>query len=45
MPLLELEGHTQIMVVVNQFSKMAHFLALNENATARDAAQAVLKKV
>jgi hypothetical protein len=32
------EGHTQIMVVVDCFSKMAHFLALTKTATARDAA-------
>jgi hypothetical protein len=43
--LLELEGHTQIMVVVDRFSKMAHFIALTEKATAKDAAQAFLKEV
>jgi hypothetical protein len=41
----ESEGHTQIMVVVDRFSKMAHFIALVETATAKDAAQAFLKEV
>jgi hypothetical protein len=41
----ELEGHTQIMVVVDYFSKMAHFIALTEAATAKDVAQAILKEV
>jgi hypothetical protein len=41
----ESEGHTQIMVVVDHFSKMAHFIALAETATVRDAAQACLKEV
>jgi hypothetical protein len=41
----ESEGHTQIMVVVDRFSKMAHFIALHETATAKDAAQAFLKEV
>jgi hypothetical protein len=34
------EGHIQIMVVVDRFSKMAHFIALNVTATARETAQA-----
>jgi hypothetical protein len=34
----EPKGHTQIMVVVNRFSKMAHFIGLLETATAKDAA-------
>jgi hypothetical protein len=41
----ESEGHTQIMVVVDHFSKMVHFIALAETATTRDAAQAFLKEV
>jgi hypothetical protein len=41
----ESEGHIQIMVVVDCFSKMAHFIALAETATARDTAQAFLKEV
>jgi hypothetical protein len=41
----ELEGHTQIIVVVDQFSKMAHFIALSENAIATDVGQAFLKEV
>jgi hypothetical protein len=40
----ELEGHTQIMVVVDYFSKMAHLIALIETATAKDAAQAFLRE-
>jgi small neutral amino acid transporter SnatA (MarC family) len=43
--LFELEGHTQIMVVVDRFSKMAHFIALTKTVTAKDAAQAFLKEV
>jgi hypothetical protein len=34
----ESEGHTHLMVVVDRFSKMAHFIALLETATAKDAA-------
>jgi hypothetical protein len=41
----ESEGHTQIMVVVDRFSKMTHFIALTKTATAKDAAQAFLKEV
>jgi hypothetical protein len=33
----ESAGHTQIMVVVNRFSKMAYFIALKETATMKDA--------
>jgi hypothetical protein len=43
--LTESEGYTQIMVVVDRFSKMAHFIVLAVTATARDAVQAFLKKV
>jgi hypothetical protein len=41
----ESEGHIQIMVVVDRFSKIGHFIALNETATAKDTAQASLKEV
>jgi hypothetical protein len=41
----ESESHTQIMVVVDCFSKMLHFIALAETATAGDIAQAFLKEV
>jgi transposase InsO family protein len=41
----ELKGHTQIMVVVDRFSKMVHFIALTETETAKDAVQAFLKEV
>jgi hypothetical protein len=34
----EWEGHTQIMVVVDRISKMAHFIALIETATPKNAA-------
>ena len=41
----ESEGHTQIMVVFNRFTKMAHFIGLSENATARDVADMFLREV
>jgi hypothetical protein len=41
----ESESHTQLTVVVDRFSKMAHFIALAESATTKDAAQAFLKEV
>jgi hypothetical protein len=41
----ESEGYMQIMVVVDRFSKMAHFIALSEPATAKDAATAFLREV
>jgi len=41
----ESQGHTQIMVVVDQFTKMAHFRGLNENATAKDVAARFLPEV
>jgi hypothetical protein len=41
----ESEGHSQIMVVVDCFLKMAHFIALTETALAKDAVQAFLKEV
>jgi hypothetical protein len=43
--LSELEGHTQITVVVDRLSKMAHFIALVETATAEDTVQACLREV
>jgi hypothetical protein len=33
------------MVVVDRFSKMAHFIALKETATTKDVANAFLKEV
>ena len=33
------------MVVVDQFTKMAHFIRLEEKATARDVAEAFVKEV
>ena len=41
----ESQGNTQIMVVVDQFTKMAHFITLETNATARDVADTFLKEV
>src|SRR5437660_662460 len=41
----ESEGFHQIMVVVDRFTKMAHFIPLNENATASDVAKSFLKEV
>jgi len=38
-------GYTQIMVVVDRFTKMAHVIALQENATAKEVAEAFLKAV
>jgi len=42
--LRESEGKTQIIVVVDQFTKMAHFIGLHENATAKDVADAFLRE-
>src|SRR5205807_4105841 len=39
------EGFHQIMVVVDRFTKMAHFIPLNENATASDVAKSFLKEI
>jgi len=36
-------GYTQIMVVVDRFTKMTHFIGLQENATAKEMAEAFLK--
>ena len=41
----ESQGNTQIMVVVDRFTKMAHFIALETNATARDVADTFLEEV
>jgi len=38
-------GYNQIMVVVDRFTKMAHFIGLEEKATARDVAEAFVKEV
>jgi len=38
-------GYTYIMVVVDQFTKMAHFIGLQEKATAKEVAEAFLKEV
>jgi len=38
-------GYTQIMVVVERFTKMGHFFRLEEKATSRDVAESVFKKV
>jgi hypothetical protein len=40
----ELEGHTRIIVVVDWFSKMAHFIAITENVTPRDTVKSFLKE-
>jgi transposase InsO family protein len=41
----ESDEHTQVMVVVDRFTKMAHFVALKENATATDCARAFLREI
>ena len=41
----ESAGYTQIMVVVDRFMKMAHFIGLEEKATAQDVADVFLKEV
>jgi len=41
----ESQGKTQIMVVVDRFTKMAHFIGLHESATAKDVAVTFLQKV
>ena len=41
----ESQGKTQIMVVVDRFTKMAHFIGLHENATAKDVADSFLREV
>jgi len=41
----ESQGQTQIMVGVDRFTKMAHFLGLGPNATAKDVTDIFLKEV
>jgi len=41
----ESQGQTQIMVVVDRFTKMAHFIGLAKNVTAKDVADTFLKEV
>jgi len=41
----ESQGKTQIIVVVDRFTKMAHFIGLHENATAKDVADTFLREV
>jgi len=41
----ESQGKTQIMVVVDRFTKMAHFIGLHEKATAKDVADTFLREV
>jgi len=41
----ESQGQTQIMVVVDRFTKMAHFIGLETKATAKDVADTFLKEV
>jgi len=36
---------TQIIVVVDRFTKMAHFIGLHENATAKEVADTFLREV
>jgi len=43
--LRESHGKTQIMVVVDRFTKIAHFIGLHENATAKDIAYTFLREV
>jgi len=41
----ESQGYTQIMIVVDRFTKMAHFIGLPTNATAKDVANIFLREV
>ena len=41
----ESQGKTQIMVVLDRFTKMAHFISLEMNATSKDIADTFLKEV
>jgi len=41
----ESQGYTQIMVVVDRFTKMAHFISLPTKATAKDVANVFLRDV
>ena len=38
----ESQGRTEIMVVVDRFTKMAHFIGLEPNATVKDVANVFL---
>jgi hypothetical protein len=41
----ESQGYTQIMVVVDRFTKMAHFIGLRTDTTAKDVADTFIKEV
>jgi len=41
----ESQGRRQIMVVVDRFTKMAHFISLNETTTAKDVANTFLREL
>jgi len=41
----ESQDHTHIMVVVDRFTKMAHVIDLNENATATDVADTFVREI
>jgi len=41
----ESQGHTQFMVVVDWFTKIVHFIGLNENVTAKDEADTFPREV
>ena len=41
----ESQGKTQIMVVVDRFTKMAHFIGLDENTPAKDVGDTFLREV
>ena len=41
----ESEGNTQIMVVVDRFTKMAHFVGLKTEATATDVANKFVSEI
>jgi len=41
----ESQGYTQVMVVVDRFTKMAHFISLPTNATAKDVTNVFLQEV
>jgi len=39
------QGKSQIMLVVDRFTKMAHFISLHENATGKDVMDTLLREV
>ena len=41
----ESQGRTKIMVVVDRFTKMAHFIGLEQNATTKDVANVFLQEI